>query len=67
LSAMLDCQVGGDQAALFRTTDGGRPAYRIFLVHHTLLYMVTVSGSGGLDPHAIADTKSLLGSWSWVT
>lgn len=67
LNAMLDCQIDGGQASFFRTNNDGRPAYRIFLVHHELLYMVTVTGFGGFDPRAIADAKSLLGSWSWAT
>jgi hypothetical protein len=66
-SVVLDCQIDSGQASFFRTTESGRPAYRILLVHHDLLYMVTVAGSGGFDPRAIADAKSLLGSWHWVT
>jgi hypothetical protein len=67
VNTMLDCQISGSQASFFSTTDGGRPAYRIFLVHNSLLYMVTIRGSGGFDPRAMADAKSLLGSWSWVS
>jgi hypothetical protein len=66
-SAILDCQIAGGQASFFLTTDRGRPAYKIFLVHHDLLYRVTVAGSGGFDSRAIIDAKSLLGSWRWVT
>jgi hypothetical protein len=67
IKTMLDCQINGGQASLFRSTDGGRPVYRFFVIHNSLVYMVTLAGSGGFDPRSIADTKSLLGSLSWVS
>lgn len=66
LSSMQDCQIGGDVASFYQSSDGGQPVYRIFLIHHRLIYLVTLKGSAGFDPRAISDTKSLLGSWSWL-
>lgn len=66
VGAIADCQVAGEQAAFFQSTEGGQPVYRIFLLHHELLYMVTLKGTGGFDLHSITDTKTLLGSWSWL-
>jgi hypothetical protein len=67
INTLLDCQISGGKAAFFRSTDGGQTVYRFFVVHNNLLYMVTLAGSGGFDSRAIADTKSLLGSWSWIS
>jgi len=67
VSNAAECQVAGDRAAFFQSTDHGQPVYRFFLVHHELLYMVTLKGSGGFDTGAIRDTKTVLGSWTWLS
>jgi hypothetical protein len=64
---MFDCQVAGGTASFFTSSDAEQSVVRIFLLHQRLLYMVTLRGTGGLDPRAITDTKSLLGSWTWVS
>jgi hypothetical protein len=63
---MFDCQIAGSTASFFTSNQSGQSVIRIFLMHQRFVYMVTVSGKGGLDPRAITDTKNLLGSWAWV-
>jgi hypothetical protein len=63
---MLDCQIAGRLATFFTSMRTGQSVIRIFLLDHGFVVVVTLRGTGGLDPRAIADTKSLLGSWTWV-
>lgn len=63
---MLDCQIAGGAATFFTSTVADQLVTRIFLVHDQFLYMVALKGTGGHDPRAIGDAKSLLGSWTWV-
>jgi hypothetical protein len=66
-STVHACSVGSDQAAFYGYADGGKTYLSVVMIHSGFLYTVVVTGTGGIDPRVVADMKSLLGSWSWIS
>ena len=77
---VTDCTVAGDPAAFFQykakrsqlvdSKSGDWTGYMVVFVHHhvpdNLPYALRIEGTGGIDPRAIHDAKSILGSWTWT-
>jgi hypothetical protein len=66
-----DCNVGNEPASFVRLTRGGATEIRIYVLHHfdgqyPFLYLVVVTGTGGVDSSSMQDIKRMLGSWSWA-
>jgi hypothetical protein len=74
---VMDCTVGGDQAAVFQYTSqrsqlvsvtgpGPFAGYMVIFLHAQFAFALRVEGTNCLDPRAIRDAKSILGSWTWT-
>jgi hypothetical protein len=69
---VVDCLAAGGTAAFARYSANGLVGYMAFIVRidsknagYAYLWGLTIEGTGGLDLEAIADAKSVLGSWRW--
>ncbi len=71
-NSINNCSVAGDDAAFVQYSTAGLVGYQVFIIRvdrQTLglarLWGLSIEGSAGLDPQAIADAKKVLGSWQW--
>ena len=64
-SAIADCTVGGNPAAVFGYADGGQVGFFIWIVHGNLLYGIRLVGVGGISDQAVQDALGMIGSITW--
>ncbi len=62
IGPILDCTIAGQPAAFFILVSGPKTEIDFYLLHANFVYLVRVDGTGGIDPKAVADIKSMLGS-----
>ncbi len=62
IGPILDCTIAGQPAAFFTLVSGPKTEIDFYLLHANFVYLVRVDGTGGIDPKAVADIKSMLGS-----
>jgi hypothetical protein len=66
-SSVQGCRVGSDEAAFYGFAQGNLTYLVVLVLHRGFLYTAEVRGAGGIDQRVVGDTKSLLGSLSWVS
>ena len=69
-AAFFNFSVQGRLGASPQALDPRTLSYWIYILHHPsqqfpLLYLVQMSGVGGVDQQSMSDVKGILGSWKW--
>jgi hypothetical protein len=64
-TAVGDCSIGGNPAAVFGFRDRSDFGYFIYVVHNSYLFHFELWGASGIGDAAIADAKGMLGSIAW--
>jgi hypothetical protein len=64
--AVSDCSTGGEPAAVFGYSDVTIVGYQLYVVHKDFLYVIRLSGTGGISSPAIADALEMIGSLTWT-
>lgn len=65
-TAVKDCTIGGELAAVYGYSAGTAVGYRIDVVHNDHLKEWWLFGSGGISTQAVADALQMLGSIQWA-
>ncbi len=65
-SAIADCTVGRETAAVFGYADGGQVGFWVWMVHKDLLHGIRLVGAGGISDQAIQDALGMMGSIGWT-
>jgi hypothetical protein len=70
-SSVSDCTIGGEKASFYQYQDSaGHNVFKLLVLHnpaskYPFLYAVVISSQGQIDDRAKADTRAILGSWTW--
>jgi hypothetical protein len=65
-SAVGDCSITGEAAAIFGYVQGSELGYRLSLVHKDRLFEIWLYGAGGVSDAAVHDALDMMGSIAWT-
>jgi hypothetical protein len=65
-TAVADCSIATESAALFGYADGNERGYRLTVVHHDRLLEIWLSGVGGVGDQSVLDALAMIGSIGWT-
>jgi photosystem II stability/assembly factor-like uncharacterized protein len=66
-TAVVDCTVAGEPAAVFGYAEGAQIGYWLIFVHDKKLFGVRFFGTGGITDKAIQDALGMIGSIVWTS
>jgi hypothetical protein len=62
VGSIFDCTVAGDQAAYFSLVRGTQVEVDYYVLHSGFLYLVRLTGNGGITATGATDMKAMLAS-----